>query len=89
MGVLQRNSGAEAPQRFNVGLVERQSIRFKPGPVPMPKVGDLETGMKQIEHLLSIPSWLSVSILKLDPHFDPLRQHPRFQKLLEQPDKVF
>ena len=29
------------------------------------------------------PSWLTVHILEIDPIWDPLRDHPRFQSLLE------
>ncbi len=37
----------------------------------------------QLEFLLSRPGELSVALLRLDPTWDPLRDHPRFQKLLE------
>ena len=52
-------------------------------------VGEYDAALDQIEYLLSIPSWVSVSLLRLDPRYDPLRKLPRFQKLLQQPDKVF
>jgi len=52
-------------------------------------IGDYETALRQVEYLLSIPSWLSPALLRIEPYWDPLRDHPQFQKLLEQPDKVF
>jgi non-specific serine/threonine protein kinase len=52
-------------------------------------VGEYDAALDQIEYLLSIPSLVSVSLLRLDPRYDPLRNLPRFQKLLQQPDKVF
>jgi serine/threonine-protein kinase len=50
-------------------------------------VGEQDTALDQIEYLLSIPSWLSVPLLRLDPRWDPLRDHPRFQTLLEEKSK--
>ena len=46
-------------------------------------VGESEKALDRLEFLLSIPCWLSVPVLRLDPRWDPLREHPRFQKLLE------
>jgi serine/threonine-protein kinase len=46
-------------------------------------VGELDLALDQIECLLSIPAWFSVSLLRIDPRWDPLREHPRFQSLLE------
>jgi serine/threonine-protein kinase len=46
-------------------------------------VGDYEAALDQIEYLLSIPGYLSVPLLRLDPIWEPLRHHPRFQKLLK------
>jgi hypothetical protein len=37
----------------------------------------------QIEKLLSMPCRLSVGRLRLDPAWDPFRDHPRFQALLK------
>ncbi|MCI0606301.1 hypothetical protein L0156_25220 [bacterium] len=42
--------------------------------------------MDKIEYLLSIPTYgligPSVPMLRIDPTWDPLRNHPRFQELL-------
>jgi TolB-like protein/Tfp pilus assembly protein PilF len=46
-------------------------------------IGDHDEAIEQLETLLSIPSELTLWRLKLDPLYDPLRTHPRFQKLLE------
>ena len=46
-------------------------------------VGEENAAIDQLEYLLSIPSPLSVSLLRIDPRWDPLRKNPRFQKLLE------
>jgi Flp pilus assembly protein TadD len=46
-------------------------------------VREYDAALDEIEYLLSIPSWFSVHDLRLDPDFDPLRDHPRYQPLLE------
>jgi hypothetical protein len=33
--------------------------------------------------MLSVPSEMSPALLRIDPVWDPLRNHPRFQKLVE------
>jgi len=45
-------------------------------------VGDYEMAIEQIELLLSIPSEVTQWRLKLDPIYDPIRNQPRFQKLV-------
>ncbi len=49
-------------------------------------VGEYEEAINQLEYLMSIPSGdiVSIFVLRLDPVWDPLRQHPRFQRLLEE-----
>ena len=46
-------------------------------------VGEYDAAIDQLEFLLSIPGPLSIPLLRLDPAWNPLRKHPRFQKLLE------
>ena len=46
-------------------------------------VGEPEKALDQLEPLLRIPYYLSPAWLRIDPTFDPLRKHPRFQKLVE------
>jgi serine/threonine-protein kinase len=46
-------------------------------------VGEYNKALDKIEYLLSIPGDLSIPLLKIDPVWAPLRNHPRFQKLLK------
>ncbi len=41
-----------------------------------------EEALDQLEPLLRVPSYLSPGWLRIDPTFDPLRQHPRFRQLV-------
>jgi len=45
-------------------------------------VGEYDKALDKIEYLLSIPGELSIPLLKIDPAWTPLRNHPRFQKLI-------
>ena len=47
------------------------------------RVGEFDKAIDLIDTLLSIPSSVTVAKLRLDPYYDPLRDHPRFQALLE------
>jgi tetratricopeptide (TPR) repeat protein len=46
------------------------------------RVGEHETAIGRLEYLLSIPSETTVWTLRLNPLWDPLRDHPRFKKLV-------
>ena len=47
-------------------------------------IGEYDEAIDRLEDLLSIPGTLSIFLLQLDPAWDPLRNHPRFKKLIEQ-----
>jgi tetratricopeptide (TPR) repeat protein len=49
-------------------------------------VGDKNRAIPRLQHLLEIPyaSPLTPALLRLDPHWDPLRGDPAFQKLCEE-----
>ena len=46
-------------------------------------LGEQDAAMDQLEDYLALPIRWSVQALLRDPRFDPLRDHPRFQALLE------
>ncbi len=46
--------------------------------------GEEEAGIQELEYLLSIPTYeISVPLLRIDPRWDRLRKHPRFQDMLK------
>ncbi len=45
-------------------------------------VGDREAAIGQLEYLMSIPVDIGAGALRLDPAWNPLRDHPRFQALV-------
>jgi len=45
-------------------------------------VGEYDAAVDRLEYLLSIPAHLTSAWLRIDPTWDPLRGHPRFQRLL-------
>jgi len=46
------------------------------------EVGEHEDALLEIERLLAAPAYFSVHSLQLDPRWDPIRGHPKFQALL-------
>jgi serine/threonine-protein kinase len=46
------------------------------------QAGAADAALDEIERLLAGPSWLTVHTLRLDPLWDPIREHPRFRALV-------
>jgi serine/threonine-protein kinase len=46
-------------------------------------LGEADSAVKQLEVLLSVPSWISVPLLRADPTWDAVRRDPGFQALLK------
>jgi serine/threonine protein kinase/tetratricopeptide (TPR) repeat protein len=45
-------------------------------------VGEHDDALQEIESILSIPAEFSVELLRIEPIWDPLRDHPRYKELL-------
>lgn len=46
------------------------------------QAGEADPALEELARLLPGPSWLSAHEVRLDPLWDPLREHPRFKRLL-------
>ena len=47
------------------------------------RVGEPDKAIDRLERLLKIPYYLSPAWLRIDPEFGPIRDHPRFQRLVQ------
>jgi hypothetical protein len=45
--------------------------------------GEYEAALTELDYLLSIPSHISVPLIQIEPTWDPLRSHPRYQLLID------
>ena len=52
-------------------------------------VGEPDKALDHLEPLLNRPYYLSPAWLKIDPTFDPLRKHARFDRLVDGDTKKF
>lgn len=46
-------------------------------------IGNQDNAIDQLDLLLSMPSEISVAFLKIDSMFDPIRDNPRYQKMIQ------
>ena len=46
-------------------------------------IGNQDDAIDQLDLLLSMPSEISVAFLKIDSMFDPVRENPRFQQMIQ------
>ena len=51
------------------------------------RLGDLDSAIAALPHLLEVPAGLTRADLRNNPMFDPLRNDPRFQKLCQEKPK--
>ena len=75
--------------KLAVGLLPVSKDAFM-GPSPAASLaqiyamtGEPEQALDQLEYLLSIPAWISVRAVELDPAWDSLRNHSRYQQLIK------
>jgi eukaryotic-like serine/threonine-protein kinase len=61
---------------FNASYNQHQLVRI------YTLVGEPDKAIDKLEPLLKHPYFVSPGWLRIDPNFDPLRKHPRFQKLI-------
>ncbi len=89
--VLGRRDDAVREGKLGMGLYNYDSILVSDREWELTKsyiqLGEYETALDHIEHLLSIPSAISVKYLEVMPMVDPLRDHPRFKKIISRNDK--
>ncbi len=45
------------------------------------RIGDVDAAVKELEQLLSMPSYLSPALLRVDERWAPLRSDARFREL--------
>jgi tetratricopeptide (TPR) repeat protein len=72
--------------------IEMDAILGAVGQVGLAEVeawaGEPQDATNRLRHLLSIPSGVSIARLKIDPVWDPIRNHPDFQQLLTGPEQI-
>jgi len=85
---LGRRDDAIREARKGMDLLSNDALRLTEREWDLVRIfillGEHDLALDHIEHLLSVPSGYSVPLLKITPTVDPLREHPRFKKLLEE-----
>ena len=93
---LRRNADAMRLSRQAADLisVEKAAVEGPSFQIALAQIearaGAPEEAIKRLRRLLSIPAGRAASIagLKIDPFWDPIRNRPDFQQLLEGPEQI-
>ena len=59
-----------------------QSLLVEEAAKILARAGLADQALDYLEPLMEGPSWASPHTLRMDPIWDPLREHPRFQALV-------
>jgi serine/threonine-protein kinase len=86
-GLGRRNEALREARWLRQSMVYREDAFFGPLLAEdrariLAQTGEAGAALDEIERLLSNPSFLSIHTLRLDPLWDPIRDHPRFKALL-------
>jgi serine/threonine-protein kinase len=78
---LARKAMAEDPLEADAFL---GTFRMQMAALIFVRTGLYEEAIEQLARLLSVPSEMSPALLRIDPVWDPLRNHPRFRELVKE-----
>ena len=82
------NAGREAQQAVGLVPIEKDPLTYaelvKNLAVVYAWTGQNEAALNELKSLLQIPAPFSYGELRLHPYWDPLRDDPRFEKLVEE-----
>ena len=86
-GLGRRDEALREARWLQQSVVYREDAFWGPGLAEdrariLAQAGDVDAALDEIGRLLARPSWLSVHTLRLDPIWDPIRDHPQFRALL-------
>lgn len=86
-GLGRRGEAVREAQWLRMSVVYRED--HQTGPILresraliLAQAGEVDAALQEIERLLAGPSYLSAHLLRLDPRWDPIREHARFKALL-------
>jgi serine/threonine-protein kinase len=86
LALLGRNEEAVREARRGVDLLplSKDALSLTPWflAVVLARVGEDDAAVDELETLLSVPYYLSASYVRIYPEMDPLRDNPRFRKLI-------
>jgi TolB-like protein/Tfp pilus assembly protein PilF len=87
-GLGDKSSAVEQAQRDVADVVD--DAIFKPSAETLlaqiqARFGDVDSAIAALPHLLEVPAGITRADLRFDPMWDPLRNDPRFQKLVGSP----